>query len=351
VDEVFAPDGLQASTYRSIEELEGLEYDNGQTEKDYLNELIEALKDAGVEIDENGVSFPSGFPEGGKRPAWPDIDEALEKLRNAILDWKNKAREQGGQDFLEGKEKFEIDVFIEIDGVLVRIRLVISDGSVANVGDSDRHPDQNSDNEDAPRIVIAVGKCGRDHNGGDATSGANAPAVRIRKRGTLGVSVGGNGGNGQYDPTVPSNPNAAKGADGGNASVNVRRERDSTNRPSTGIAIGGNGGDSNGEGGSGGDADAASRDRGADASVAARAGDSGTGRNPPRRSQTKAGEFRVENPDSGGSRTRAGAKGGESNGVAGKITGGIGVAQPRQPAESDLGRLDQSGVTTPGGED
>jgi hypothetical protein len=359
VDEVFAPDGLQASTHRDIGELEELEYDNGKTEKDYLDELIEDLKDAGVEIDEDGVSFPPGFPEGeGKDPNWADIREALEKLQEAILDWKNKAREQNGEDILDGKDTFEIDVFIKIDGVLVRFRIVIRNGG--RVNDDDKHVDEGSDNEDAPRIVIGVGKCGRDHNGGPAQNGGNAPKVRVRKRGSLGVSVGGNGGNGEADPDGSPDPDAARGANGGNAEVDVDTERDPTTPPPTGIAIGGNGGDSNGEGGSGGDANAEarggqsrSRDEN-DGSVAAKGGSTGNSRFPPRGNRPRAGESRVRHDggiQGGGRRGRASTDGASLDGVSGRMRGGMSSGQHREPADTTEGRLDRSGVTTPGGDD
>jgi hypothetical protein len=347
--EVLEP-GVEITTFRKLSDLEDEEYDNGKTEKDYLDELLDDLKAAGVKIENGGVSFPDGFPEVPAHPQWKDIDDALEKLRQAINDWKNKPRKKNGQDQLEGKREFRIDVFIEVDGILIRVILVIGDGtSRTTVDDTARHPDEDGDNKDVPRIAIGAGKDGKNHGPGqEARKGANAPVVEVKKRGSLGVAIGGDGGNGG---TGEPDPDGVPGADGGNSEVMVDTKRDAGNskNPSTGISIGGRGGNSNGTAGSGGDSKSEAK-QGSKADIISKAGDTGESKLPKPGLRPRSGTSQVRNEDSDHGQAAARTKHAANDVLSGTGKGGISVAQSDQGASTAPPQPPKpSGTTTPSG--
>lgn len=313
--EVFE-DGINATTFKDIEDLEEKIYDNGTTEKDLVETLVEALCDAGLEVDDDGgLALPDPFEDEGLDPQWGDVQETLDEIRNAALAYKNAPRLVDGEDCLERARKWKVSVTIKKDGKDIPVVIARDTSGKGTNAKSKRNMDC--------ALVIAIGMCGEDPgDDGEATNGSGA-AVELKGRNSVGIAVGGNGGEGGAEND---------GGDGGSANANTKG-----GSSNTAIALGGHGGSTTGtgsKGGSGGDAGSEVTGR---SSNIVEAGASGSQEVPPPKADTATGSASLTNPDA----TERNGKDsfhwgpGILDGKKGITKGGIVRAKPDSQIEDD----------------
>lgn len=329
--------GVQATTFKTPDELRAKVYDNGKSEWDYLQELLEALRAAGLRVDGTGIHIPSLWPNPSDYPNWKDIKDKIDSIRAALKAYLRAARLVNGTDALDGKDEWAIDVLVEIDGVMVRVRIVIGkDGAPAKADDK---------NSDRPTLVIPLGRDGKPATStADGTDGQGAEA-KIEKKGSVGIAVGGDGGKGEEGT---ANADGKKGGSGGGAKVDVDNKKDpsTTGLGNEGVAIGGNGGDGRGKGGNGGDVKATA-EKGSNAKVGGFGGDGGDSKWPPKGTtkddqppvEPRAGKVEVKNEDGVKNKTDKKLGAVHNNGVPGKPKGGAAVGTPGQPADGAEGKF------------
>jgi hypothetical protein len=332
--------GVNATVFSDMEELEGKEFDNDKTELDYVRDLIEALCEAGLEVDdEGGLSFPgSPFDDGEDEdlgPNWQEVCKTLIAIREALMAYKNAERKSGGQDCM--RRRWRVRATVQVgDKEIPVVILIRTDGRTAVA----------SDGGDDGTLVIVFGTCGEDAQGSqDGQRGGKAKA-ELEGKGSLGIALGGNGGEGG------EGSDARNGGNGGDAEVDV------SGIGSTGIALGGKGGSTEGAGrsaGNGGNGTATS-ERGRRADLIAEGGASGSQRFPPSNARTSTGEARVTNPDStpdhrgdGGRRTSERRSGtARLNNGSGRTTGPVARGTPDRDMDSDEGRTIRDGPPVTG---
>ncbi|MEE9312619.1 MAG: hypothetical protein V3V10_09435, partial [Planctomycetota bacterium] len=345
--------GVNAVYLTTVEELEAKEYDNDKTEQDYVDELMEALCKAGLVVDSDGnLSLPGLFGHGNYDNAG-DIQDAL---RAAILAYKNALRKVDGKDCLKGKKPWEIEVKFKkrmpstkdddgnvVLGKEVEITVVIV------IGPKGKKAKATDGKKDGPKLVIAVGRCGEDDNKDPNKSEGQDAGVTINQPGSVGIAVGGNGGD-EPDRTLGESITAEgkKKGRGGKATAEVKKTAGEgrSSKGATAVALGGHGGDADADGrlsGNGGDAKATA-EKGAKGKVAAGGGNSGYVSSPPPVPPTRkgaapskkgiyGGNTEVENGDSVGGKGRSHEGIGVHNpGLEGEVIGGVATAEPRRTA-------------------
>lgn len=366
VDREVALAGVDATVFTSPESLREARYDNGRTEEDYFNELINALKAAGLRARENPdrVELPGPFARPGEdRPDWVDTVRVLQQIKTAVDTYKRAARVKDRKDAIGTQKEWRVEIEVELDVVDANGNPVRNpDGSVrkkrvkfkiiykpnrdnANGNGEDV---SGSDDDQGCTVVIVIGADGK--YGSDNKPGKGGDAkVEAKGAGSVGIAIGGDG---------PGNDNRdvnKEGGDGGKATAEAGDERrQPAEAGSTGIAIGGNGGDAvapNTQPGSGGDASAEGK-KGGRAQAVALGGDSGTGQAPRGSVKYAGGAAEAKNPDSipkaaGTEKVVHTAQSGKvRSDSAGKCTGGAARAEPGDTPRDDAGTFKPSRPVT-----
>lgn len=328
-------DGINASVFKSLEDLAEKTYDDDTNEQEHVEALVQALCDAGLMVDDDGkLTFPSLIEDEGDDPQWGDIRGVANAIRAAILAYKNAPRNKDGVSCLVGEKEWEVRVTIEKDGKQVPVVIVLD-----TTGDGASADDKKSGDGS---LVIAIGKCGKDGTGNtDGTDGSKATA-KLSKDGSLGIAAGGNGGQGGDQPDSPS------GGNGGKSSV------DAKGRGSTGISLGGHGGSTEGNGSKGGNGGDSETDAEKRSNGLSEAGSSGSQKLPPPDSHTSTGKASVKNdsavPDKkGGVETKRREVGeGKLEGTSGSTKGGIVRAKPDKTMDDNTAKVVRNDPTTGG---
>lgn len=355
-------DGINATVFDTPESLIEKEYDNGVTERDHVDALVEALKEAGLiarrtsKGDEVEIPDVLADPNDDGFPDWGRVRRALRAIKNAVKAYKTAPRVLDGVDCLEGRREWDVCVTIQCP-------LVDEDGEPVTDDDGNQvikdvnlkiffNPQRNgrdgrnasgSDDGAPCTLLIVIAQCGVSESG-NAGNGGEAEAD-ISGRGSVGIAVGGDGSGNRDDP----DSNEA-GGNGGKGIVKIgRKPGNADDGPGpTGVSIGGDGGDTvgtNARPGDGADAEA-DADQAACGSIVAGGGDSGHAEFPPSRGGHTSGTARVKNGDSvtsDGKRKAVNRKSRrvKGGGQRGRVTGGI------ARAEKDLTPDSTDGVPRP----
>lgn len=353
--------GVNATIFDTPQKLTDKRYDNGRTEKDYFDDLVDALKGAGLRLREqpDRLEFPTLLDNPNeKRPNWDRVETAIAAVKAAVKAYKDAVRRVNGADALAGQKEWETEVEVEFDVVdangnpvrnsdgtvkkkLIKVRIVFKPGRDVNGNGSGAEGD---DKGQGPKVVIVIGQCGNTAANGNNGKGGEA-RVKVTGPGSVGIAVAGDGAS-NTDPEVNKH-----GGHGGAAKADAGDSKRPVGQPgATGVAIGGNGGDAvapNTNPGNGGDANAKGAKGGA-SGVVIRPGDSGNGKLPHKDNETTSGTGTAENEDAletnGKKSVSAGvAKG--AKGQGGKAKAGVARAETGKSLKNSPGEYDGSPVT------
>lgn len=353
--------GINATVFDTPQKLTDKRYDNGRTEKDYFDDLVRALKGAGIRLREqpDRLEWPRLLDDRQEdAPNWDRVVKAIKSVKAAVKAYKDAARQVNGADALAGQKEWETEVDVEFDVVdangnpvrnpdgtvkkkLIKVRIVFKPGRDANGSGAAADGD---DKGQGPKVVVVIGQCGQTAANGNNGNGGEAK-VKVTGPGSVGVAVAGDGAS-NTNPEVNKN-----GGSGGAAKADAGSGKRPAGQPgATGVAIGGNGGDAvapNTNPGNGGDANGKAEKGGA-SGVVIRPGDSGNGKLPGRDNETKSGTGTAENEDAletGGKKsvTAGVARGGKGQG--GKAKAGVARAETGKSLKSSPGEYDGNPVT------
>lgn len=376
--------GKNAVYINNTEEILAKEYDNGDTEQTHLDALMEALCEAGLEVDEDGnISFPGLFEDPNSDeidPNWPAVRRVQDAIRAAIQAYKNANRditaegETDAKDCLEESDDWEIEITLRktnTEGEEVDVEVVIVIGSKGEEKASATDGKGSNGTVKPKKLVIAIGRCGKDNKDSSLESKGQDAGANVNNPGSLGIALGGNGGNEPDRKLSSSASEESRKGRGGHAGVAIGPtaeqdpDEDGTGG-ATGIALGGHGGDSEAQdriSGNGGTAiaEVSGSDRAKKAKIRSKSkvfaggGNSGETSNPPL--PTEKDKDKSKGYSSGGTvaSNPNGVKGAKKvkkkgivhiGGQAGKQHGGMARAETGKSASSTPGVPKRSGPIT-----